>query len=166
MQVHIDGAEALIGALDKFQRRTVAEAASTGLKKAGMAIVADAQDNLRKNRINTTGRLSNSGRVVENSDGTIDAGFMSGEDNYAAAVEYGRRAGKFPPIDAIYQWLRKKTSGTTAEATRSHAFLIARKIARQGSTPHPYFIPAVKKNEQAVVKAVSDAVKKVIDSYV
>ena len=180
MEVHIDGEQALFKALDELKRKAVAEAAQEGLKTAGLQIVADAQENLRREHINTTGRLSNTGRVNVNKDGTIDAGFMEGDDNYAGAVEYGRRAGKKPPIDVIFAWLKRKTSngrganyidGTAVRTKkaepqlRSQAFLIARSIGNKGTKPHPFFVPAVKKNEQKVLDAVRDAIKEVIARY-
>ena len=63
--------------------------------------------------------------------------------NYFLARENGRRPGKQPPVDAILEWmrikpikLRDKESGkfqkTTEALKRQVAFLIARKIGRDG----------------------------------
>ena len=63
--------------------------------------------------------------------------------NYFLARENGRKAGKQPPIDAILDWLRikpiklrDKESGKFQKPTealkRQVAFLIARKIGKQG----------------------------------
>jgi hypothetical protein len=63
--------------------------------------------------------------------------------NYFLARENGRRPGKQPPVDAILEWmrikpikLRDKESGkfkkSTEELKRQVAFLIARKIGKQG----------------------------------
>lgn len=59
---------------------------------------------------------------------------LIGED-YAQQLETGRQAGKFPPLQAIKDWIEAK--GVFAEALQtislsSLAFLIARKIAKQG----------------------------------
>lgn len=57
-----------------------------------------------------------------------------GED-YAQQLETGRKAGRFPPIDAIKQWIQDKgiAARIQGEITVSAlAFLIARKIAQQG----------------------------------
>jgi len=62
---------------------------------------------------------------------------------YFLARENGRRPGKQPPVDAILEWmrlkpikLRDKSSGkfkkSTEELKRQVAFLIARKIGRDG----------------------------------
>lgn len=55
--------------------------------------------------------------------------------DYAQQLETGRQAGKFPPINAIKQWIEDKNiaSRLNGEITVSQlAFLIARKIAREG----------------------------------
>lgn len=56
---------------------------------------------------------------------------------YWKYVEYGRRAGKMPPVDAIARWITIKPivpnpiNGRVPD-TRQLAFLIARKIGREG----------------------------------
>jgi len=55
--------------------------------------------------------------------------------DYAQQLETGRQAGKFPPINAIKQWIQDKgiANRLNGEITVSQlAFLIARKIAREG----------------------------------
>lgn len=56
-------------------------------------------------------------------------------ENYAEQLEAGRNTGKFPPIDAIKQWIEDKGIASKIEgkiSISSLAFLIARKISRQG----------------------------------
>ena len=58
-------------------------------------------------------------------------------DHYWKYVEYGRRAGKMPPVDKIKEWIRVKPiipnpiNGKIPD-TKQLAFLIARKIGREG----------------------------------
>jgi hypothetical protein len=57
-----------------------------------------------------------------------------GED-YAQQLETGRKSGKFPPIDAIKKWIEDKGIASRIQgeiSISSLAFLIARKIAREG----------------------------------
>ena len=57
-----------------------------------------------------------------------------GED-YSQQLETGRKAGRFPPIDAIEQWIKDKGIANRIQgeiSISSLAFLIARKIARNG----------------------------------
>jgi len=86
-------------------KATVLRGAADGLKEFGMKIVAQAKINLKKNGSIAEGTLRNSGRTIAQADGTVDAGFYAG---YAEFVEYGRRAGKMPPLDSIYAWVHKK----------------------------------------------------------
>lgn len=96
----------------------------------------------------------------------LDAGFFDsgpGSDGYARYVEYGRRAGKFPPLKALEEWVYKKLRVRDRKAARSIGFLIARGIARHGSKPHPFFNPAVQKYTPAIVRIITDAVRKVVN---
>lgn len=51
---------------------------------------------------------------------------------YGQQLETGRRSGKFPPIEAIEQWIEDKGIQAIDISVSSLAFLIARKIAREG----------------------------------
>lgn len=56
-------------------------------------------------------------------------------ESYAQQLETGRRAGAFPPIDAIKQWIVDKGIASRIQgqiSISSLAFLIARKIAQKG----------------------------------
>lgn len=150
MQKRIDGAE---------------EASRRGIRVAAMNILADAKENLRKNKSVVTGQLRASGKTqdVQSDPDAIDVGFFSQtQGGYAAYVEYGRRAGKFPPLSYIVQWVRKKFRKSEKEA-KSIGFLIARSIARKGTRPHPFFGPAIQKNENAITKAIAAEMKKETD---
>ncbi len=52
--------------------------------------------------------------------------------NYTEQLESGRSSGKFPPIDAIKQWIQDKGINYENITLSSLAFLIARKISREG----------------------------------
>ncbi len=159
--IALEGLDQVLKALDKADK-DVRRAAMAGLEKGGMGIIADAQVNLRENGSVVTGLLRQSGKVQKVDDETLDVGFFdttNQHSGYALYVEYGRRAGKFPPLDELVQWARKKFTLKEKDA-KSVGFLIARKIAKKGSKPHPFFQPAVKKNEQSILRAVRDAVRK------
>ncbi len=56
-------------------------------------------------------------------------------ESYAQQLETGRKAGGFPPISAIEQWIKDKGIANRIEgkiSISSLAFLIARKIAKKG----------------------------------
>lgn len=62
-------------------------------------------------------------------------------EDYWKYVEYGRKAGKFPPIDKIKEWISVKPilprpmKNGKLPTINQLAFLIARKIAREGIEP-------------------------------
>ena len=71
---------------------------------------------------------------------------------YWQYVEYGRRAGKQPPIDVIEDWIRIKPiipypiNGKVPD-TRQLAFLIARHIGREGIEGKKYLTNVMYSNE-------------------
>lgn len=136
------------------------------LQTGGMTIVNEAKGNLRNNSSVVTGALRASGKVqrVEGDEDAVDAGFFSDKTNggYAFFVEYGRRAGKMPPPDMLIQWCRKKLR-LPDKIAKERGWAMARKIARKGTRPHPFFAPAVEKNKKAVVDAIANAIKKETD---
>lgn len=168
MEIRITGIQELTNAIERVGRKEVLAAADRGLKSAGMAIVADAQYNLRSDHINNTGLLSQSGKVVKvtGADGGYDVGFMSGEKNYAGAVEFGRRAGRMPPPDMMEEWAYKKLRIRDRKAARAVGWGLAFHIAKHGTRPHPFFVPAVKKNEPRVVSVLRDSINQVINRHV
>ena len=162
MEVTIEGQQELFNALRNFEQQAVLRDADQALWRAGKNIIADAQDNLRSNNINTTGRLSQSGRVQKAGDG-YDVGFMSGEKNYAGAVEYGRVPGRMPPPDAMAQYVYKKHHLSDRRRARAWGWALAKSIGAHGTKPHPYFAPAVERNQTAIVREISESVKRTIN---
>lgn len=154
----------------------VLRGAADGLKAFGMKIVAQAKANLKNNGSVAFGHLRNSGRTVAQADGTVDAGFYIG---YAEFVEYGRRAGKMPPVDSIYEWVRKKgarrNSALKAAAVFSHksedelaksaAWAIAKSIADHGSKPHPFLKPAYEQYRNSIDLFMQGVINKTIEQF-
>lgn len=78
-----------------------------------------------------SGKFADSLEVIQQSANKIQ---LWGED-YAQQLETGRLAGRFPPIAPIEQWIKDKGIASRIEGqitVSSLAFLIARKIAREG----------------------------------
>lgn len=93
--------------------------------------------NLISNGHEATGELANSVSYDLNvQDNIIQITISLAE--YWKYVEYGRRPGKFPPPDAILNWITAKGILPTTDSngrlptTQSLAFLIGRKIAERG----------------------------------
>ena len=169
-----------------MQRRMdlTTQAGREALQKAGLVIVEKAKNNLKDNGSVASGFLRSSGQVQKVADDpdSVDAGFFStkSKGGYAFYVENGRRAGGLPPVDEIAHWLRKKNrtrpsvksalksaavfSGkSVGDYVTSLAWAIAKKIARQGTRPHPFFKPAIESTKGEVAKILKDAIKKEID---
>ena len=73
---------------------------------------------------------------------------------YAAAVEFGRKAGKMPPWGpgtALRRWARLVLRDEGA------AFLVARKIGRHGTTPQPFLEPALRVKRGAIRRLFNKA---------
>lgn len=116
---------------------------------------------LDKDGINASGNLSNNIKsIVELNDTRL---IISLElEDYWKFVEYGRGPGKMPPIDVIEQWIKIKPvipepiNGRVPD-TRQLAFLIARKIGREGTVGR-YPIEKIKKSD--TMKTIIDDVKR------
>ncbi len=183
MEVQIEGLRGLRADFGKA-KAMVGKAADAALQSVGLEIIAEAKENLKRNKTSAQGKLSASGKVQKDKDGGVDAGFFSaeGEQGYAAAVEYGRGPTKKASPDGITlktslkAWILKKltnpTGGANAmdsaavfmkksreEVIDTVAFLIARKIHRKGTKAQPFFVPAVKKFEDKIDKYIKKEIQ-------
>lgn len=92
--------------------------------------------------------------------------------DYWKYVEYGRRAGKWPPLSAIEQWIRIKPivprayGGKKPPTTKSLAYLIARKIGLEGIRPRPLFAKTLDSLMRSFDKALSEAVAQDVDGAI
>lgn len=87
--------------------------------------------------INASNTLSNTATTIVEVDGTTLSVSFNLED-YWKYVEYGRRPGKRPPIDAIERWIKVKPIipdpiNGRVPTTKQLAFLISRKIGMEGT---------------------------------
>ena len=159
MEIEIEGLRELRANLDKAVKNAD-KGMMKGLQVVGLEIIAEAKQNLVKNKTNNTRALSSSGKVQKDKDG-IDAGFFSegSSQGYASAVEYGRgptkKAGEIPLRTTLKAWVHRKLGVPDGKELDSASFLIARKIHRKGTKPQPFFVPAVKKFEDKISDIVS-----------
>ena len=95
------------------------------------------KNKLVDNNINASNTLhDNASTVIEVNGLTLSVSFNLEE--YWKFVEYGRRPGKRPPLDAIEQWIKVKPIvpdpiNGKIPSTRQLAFLISRKIGMEGT---------------------------------
>lgn len=130
------------------------------LANLGQRIISQAQTNLRRGRNVATSLLINSGAVKEGADNTILAGFPT---IYAYYVEFGRRAGKWPPFRFIYEWVRVRHMAADDEQAKSIAFLIQRSIGKKGTKPHPFLRPAFEKNKRLYEQVIRKGAAKIMN---
>ena len=130
------------------------------LKNLGQRIISDAQTTLRRRKNVASGLLINSGAVKEGRDNAILAGFPT---LYAYYVEFGRRAGKWPPFRYIYEWVRVRHMAADDKEARSIAFLIQRSIGKKGTKPHPFLRPAYEKNKKLLNQILIKGAQKVMN---
>lgn len=94
----------------------------------------------------------------------IGSGVLTGEPLiYAEAIEFGRKPGSFPAYDeasGLYRWVKLKL-GIVGKMTKSVAFLIARKIFKEGTKPQPYLKPAFDKEKRNFESKIKDVLNKV-----
>ncbi len=166
--ISIDGLQDLMRNFDAFDKAAT-EAALVGLETAAVNIIADAKENLKNNGSVVTSLLRNSGRTERNNDEVI-AGFFDtkNKQGYAYYVEFGRRAGKMPPPDELAEYAYKKFHLTDRKLARAMGWGMAKNIAKYGTTPHPFFVPAINKNTKTggmlggVTGSVAESIRKLI----
>lgn len=145
------------------------------LQDLGKNLVAEARYLLSVRKANASKTLSEGLRywVDETKDGfVLRFGARGPAAKYAGYSDKGRGPGKMPPIAPIESWIkvkpvklrdkRGKFKKRTPAAIRSAAFLIARKIGKEGSKGHFAMTDAIntyRPEIEAVKKAVAKDVR-------
>lgn len=89
--------------------------------------------------------------------------------DYWKYVEYGRRPGKFPPVNKIEKWIKIKPVKPMPDkfgrtpSIKQLAFLIARSIATNGIKPGKQFNEAFEWTWRLYEKRIEDAIQKDMD---
>jgi len=161
--IDVEGLDQLKSILASTDKAGV-EAAMQGLEATGNDIINDAITNIRRGKIWTTGLLAQSGRVARRALELTIGFFDTTNQNsgYALYVEFGRRAGRMPPPDNLAAWAYKKHHLKDWKVANSLGWAIARRIAAQGTQPHPFFVPAVNKNTKDNGNKVQNNVEKAL----
>lgn len=93
----------------------------------------DIRENLTANGTSNTGNLRRSVFVDK---AEHDIGVVGVGERYGGAVEYGRPAGRMPPVDPIERWARTKLGKPGL------GWPIAMKIKQRGTRAQPFVEPA------------------------
>ena len=116
----------------------------------GNELIAQMQNRLRSNKTNASSSLSQSVEPnIKSREGGYNLTILM--NDYWLYVENGRKAGKMPPIKNIYEWIQNKAplqakiadSPNKIAATKSLAYVIARKISKKGTKAKPFISPSL-----------------------
>ena len=111
------------------------------LVRSGYRVKSESERTLTRESKVATGALRSSARVIQRP-GNVKVEYNA---KYASVVEFGRRAGKFPPLQPMEDWVKKRGLADDPKEIKQVAFLVSRKIARNGIKPTPYLVPAFRK---------------------
>lgn len=110
-------------------------------RNAANRTIAKVQQNIREKRPTQYGPMNNTGEAAESlkyrwvNDKRIQiySDMPGREFNYIMTLEDGRGPGGMPPTEPILEWVRQRGITPEGISQKSLAFLIARKIGREGS---------------------------------
>jgi hypothetical protein len=125
----------------------------------GAAIIqtrSEAIKNVNKNKSVNTGVLRAKIAMIQNQN--IMRGVVKSTANYSSAVEFGRKPGKTPNLQALLHWVRRKQIGNPAQAERI-TYLIGRSIKRKGIKPRPFMQPAMDLGKEVFKKRYTAEIK-------
>jgi len=143
----------------KTNKEEISKSVMDVLSAVALDILSDSIKNLRDHGNIASGKLLKNGRFKRVKGELATEVVYTG---YAGAIEFGRKAGKMPPVDVIAQWVKRKGIAT-GKSIKSVAFLIARSIAKNGTKSSPFLAPAFNKHVQGLstklTKAINDVNK-------
>lgn len=110
------------------------------LEQYAQQLVAQYRENLTQGKRNASSKLADTVRAEVKVEETVISVELTLQD-YWYYVDHGRKAGKMPPISKIEEWIKVKPiiprpfgkSQKQLPSPRSLAYLIARKIGREGT---------------------------------
>lgn len=131
------------------------------LNEYGQELVNLYKNKLATNNVNASGDLSNSVKYLLKNKNNIYEIDLELAD-YWKYVENGRKAGKFPPISKIENWVKVKPILPTAyqgklPTEKQLAYLIARKIARKGIQPRPLLADSIEELNRIYFDKIEEA---------
>ena len=141
------------------------------LNDFGKFLVEEYKDRLILNDVNASDVLYNSVKFnVENNGKTFEVQITL--EDYWKYVENGRKAGKWPPINAIQKWVEIKPvlprpmANGKLPTTQQLAFLIARKIGLEGIKPRPLLQESVNEVWEVMKEHLEEALAKDLEKEI
>ena len=141
------------------------------LNEFGRALVEEYKDALILNDVNASDNLYNSVKyIIDYGDSKFTLSLSLAD--YYYYVENGRKAGKWPPIDAIKKWIEVKPVLPTPmdngklPTTNQLAFLISRKIGIEGIKPRPILSESIDNVWSVFEEFLTEALSKDIEDNI
>jgi len=118
-----------------------------GLIDSEARIVETFQRILNQKGITNTGDLADSFTAASTEEGMTISFNMYGE-----VVDGGRRAGSFPPIKPIKEWIKQRgLTPKQGQTTEQLAFAVATNIKKNGIRPRPFIQPTLDDVAQQII---------------
>lgn len=152
MKITIKGGKELIASFSA-SKGMLEKVAKEGLETSAKLVQQRSRRKAGSPPIVNTGELARSINYQPKGRLTIRVG---ADAKYAPYVEYGRGAGRMPPVAPIERWARTKLG------VSGMGFVIARKIARKGTKKQPYFFPAVEQSLREIQQIFEKSVEKFV----
>ena len=138
----------------------------------GKFLVEEYKDNLILDNKNASDNLYNSVKYIVDTStkGRFEVKISLLE--YWKYIENGRRAGKFPPITAIKEWIKvkpvlpKPMSNGKLPTEQQLTYLISRKIALDGIKPNPILEKSIKSITESMMEFIEEAVIQDIENEI
>lgn len=151
---------------------TIPEIDLTEINKIVDDFMYSYMSNIANTKHSATGNLAlNQTKIIKVTDTSFEV-YLELEE-YWKYLEYGRKAGKFPPPDKIREWIRIKPVlprpiKGKLPTTNQLAYLIGRKIAKKG-TPATNLLANTKKQfnlKEKLTKAIVTALEERTEKYI
>lgn len=134
------------------------------LNEYGHTLVDIYKNKLSNDNVNASYTLSNSVRfLINNKDKQFEVSL--GLADYWKYVENGRKAGKFPPISKISEWIKIKpilpnSYNGKLPTQQQLTYLISRKIAKNGIKPRPLLKDSIDEINDLYMAKIEEALSK------
>lgn len=151
--IRIDGLDKLEKAFDQSPQ-TTEMFLRQAMRVSTSRVKTEMREQIRREGITNTGNLARNIYIEEPTKPTYGRVYVG--EKYGAVVEFGRRPGSFPPVAPLERWAQTKLG------KGGIGFLIARKIAREGTKAHPFVGPTFDKTVEPITREMADAIKRIL----
>jgi len=105
------------------------------VKAFAEGVIKGIQDNIKNKQVTSYGSMNASGKMADSLGYSYDGKTLKifSSEKFFTVLETGRKAGKAPPSSVIEEWLDSKPVPLQGITKKSLAYLIARKIGKEGS---------------------------------